>query len=142
MKLTREQLASPQLTPDAIKSYFGVANQHTSKQAAAANLTDCLFVAEHDGEIDELIATCGTLSGAGESMTIDVQKNGSSILTATTAFTAAGASGKVVPLLLDKDKKSFAKGDVFTCIRAYTAGGTPTPMKDTTVLIRPTFKGL
>lgn len=142
MKLTREQIMSPLLTPEAIKSYFGVVNQHISKQGAAASLTDVLFVAEHDGELDELIATCGTLSAAGESMTVDIQKNGSTVLTATTAFTAAGASGKVVLLLLDKDKKSFVKGDVFTCIRTYTAGGGPTPMKDTAVIARPTFKGL
>lgn len=141
MKLTREQLITPALSPEAIKSLFGLANQHLSKQGAAANLTDVIFVAEFDGEIDEIIATCGTLSAAGESMTVDVQKNGVSILTSTTAFTAAGASGKVVPIALDPDKKSFVKGDVFSVVRAYTAGGGPTPMKDTLVIVRPTIQG-
>lgn len=143
MKITKEALVAlfNSATPEAIKSLFALANEKSSKQGAAADLTEIVWVAEYDGEIDELVAIAETLAAAGESMTIDVQKNGATVLTATTAF-VAGGTDKLVTLLLDKEKKSFKKGDVFTVIRDYTAGGGPTPMKNTTVFFRPTFAGV
>lgn len=142
MKITAEMLRSPQFTPEAIKSVVGVANSKLHFQAVGATLaTQHLFTAEFDGELDELIATASASAAAGESMTIDVLKNGATVLTATTAFAASGGS-KVVKLLLDPDKKSFVTGDVFTTSRVYTAGGGPTPVANTTVIARPTFKGL
>ena len=138
MKLTKASLTSPAQTPETIKSIFGVMNEKSHAQAVAADLVGAhAFTAEFDGEIDEIVALAGAACAAGESCTIDVLKNGSTVLTSTAAFTAT--SGKVVRLALDKDKKSFKAGDVFTVTRDYTAGGTPTPLANTTVIIRPTF---
>lgn len=142
MKLSKEDLVHPQLTPKATASMLGVAAQVTHFQATAADLAaNYFFTAEFAGKIDELVVTSSAVCAAGESMTIDVLKNGATILTATTAYVAA-ATDKVIKLLLDPNKASFVAGDVFTVTRDYTAGGGPTPLANTTVIARPTFSDM
>lgn len=139
MKLTKEDLVQPHFTPKGKASLLAMISQELHFQATAATLAAAhFFVAEFDGKLDELLAKAGATAAAGESMTIDVLKNGSTVLLNTTAFAASGGN-KVVSLNLDPDKASFVKGDVFTVTRTYVAGGGPTPIANTTVIARPTF---
>lgn len=142
MKLSKDSLVAVVETPEVAKSKFGIAAQQTNFQAVAATLTSHLFVAEFAGELDELIATHSALGGAGESLTIDVQKNGVSVLVGAVPYSVPAVGGaKVGVMNLDPNLKSFVVGDVFQTVRTYVVGAA-TPIANSTVIARPTLQGL
>ncbi len=123
----------------------GWMNAKQNQQVVAASLAASpIWHATFDGVIGDLFILLDAVAGAGESMTVNVLKNGVSILSGaktldSTSANAAAAADRVSLLsLLTAAGKSFVTGDVFTVTRVYTAGGTPTPMTNTTVVLEPT----
>lgn len=100
-------------------------DRQTSTQSAAASGTDTQVV-EVAGDIMDLVVTAAGVPAAGESLTIDVQKNGVSVLTAPLVFdsTAGGKQKKFTP----NANNPWKAGDLLTVIRTYVAGGGPTPI--------------
>lgn len=131
----------PQMAGKAAARLVQKLHAQKNYQGAAANLAgSAIWQADHDGQIGDAEVLLGTASAAGESMTVDILKNGTSIMTGGTPVTIAASSAKGSYDLwsaIDPAKRGYVVGDLFTCSRVYTAGGTPTPMKDTTVIIEP-----
>ncbi len=105
-----------------------------SYQATAANLTVQSFMATRAGTISAVLAVAAVTAASGEDMTVDVQIGGVSCLTAVidldnTAGTTAQSG------VVDTAANTLAAGDVVTIIRAYTAGGSATPMTGTSVSV-------
>jgi len=112
----------------------GTPSPVTTEQAVAASLDDIVFVAPADGTITSLYAKAGTTAAAGESMDIDIEIGGVAVLTAALTLDAtAGTTAQEGTI--DTAANSFSAGDVIEITRAYTAGGTPTPMANTIVSI-------
>jgi hypothetical protein len=140
MKITQDHLDTPH-TDRTGPQLAGRINTIRHLQAVAASLSaQYLWTAEFDGGLTDAAVTNAAAFAAGESMTFDILKNGVSVLTAVA--TLSSTTGKHVRASLDPDKTGFAKGDVFTCTRVYTAGGGPTPATNTTVILEPSYKAV
>lgn len=135
-----DELATSLMDMAAAKQ-IGKQEQLKHFQAAAADATeDPLGQVGFDGCIGDAYVLVGTACGAGESMTVDLLKNGVSVLTAVLTIDATTDTLNQIPLPIDPALASFLAGDVFTTTRDYTAGGTPTPMANTTVVVEPSLK--
>ena len=120
----------PGFSEPSIRKLIGKIEQQTSTQAAAATLAATpLFVAGFDGAVGDLSIITQNLMASGESIVVDVLKNGVTALSGALTVNAAlgAAQGKVLPIfqLLTDAGKSFVKGDVYTVARTYVAGGGP-----------------
>jgi hypothetical protein len=137
-KVLAEQFSTP-FTESTLARMIGRIYRMKNFQSTAADLSaSVLGQAEFDGEVGRMYVTIGTLPASGETMTVDVLKNGVSILSAV--LTISSTSAKFVEITtLDVTKKSFSEGDVFTTTRDYTAGGGAAPMANTTVFLEPTI---
>lgn len=130
------------LTEHTFAKLVGKLEQKFSYQAAAASATAVLWVATFPGLIGDLYAMFGTAPAAGESMTVDVQKNAVTMLTGLLTIGSTSVKTDQIHMqpLVDPAKNSFVIGDVITVVRAYTAGGGAAPMKDTFVYLEPSVK--
>lgn len=94
-----------------------------SKQAMAADLTD-VFLVTRAGNLLAGIFVLDAAFQASEAMTVDVQVNGSSIMTGGTPQEVGDqAANSVTDLTLDPAKKALAVGDKVSIIRNWTTGG-------------------
>lgn len=136
---TKEDWLQPGATPLGMSRIQGQVNAKEHSQATAANGTaDLLWHATFDGNITDALVQLSAVVGAGESMTYNLLLNGASILMGGTAITVNATNGLAKAQIdlfgsIDPTKKSFVKGDVLAVTRAYTAGGTPTPLARNTV---------
>lgn len=138
--LSFDQFNTP-LGEKAYRKLIGKIEQESSSQVIAADSADdVLWHATFDGQVGDLFATIKALPAVNESMSFDVKKNGTSILTAPYVATSVNTTTKTIDLYasIDPAKRSFVVGDVFTVTRDYTAGGGPTPIANNTVYIEPT----
>jgi hypothetical protein len=85
----------------------------------------------------DVSAATQIVAGAGESITVDVLKNGVSILSAPILIDSAVAAKTAVVGLITTS--ALAVGDFIEVAYTYTVGGTPTPMSGIAVSF--TFKG-
>lgn len=99
-----------------------------SMQAAAASETVPLFIADRVMKITSVKAYAETAAAAAESETIDILKNGVSVLTAVITLDDAAADAVVSGALKTDGTATLAVGDKVTIARVYVAGGAPTPM--------------
>jgi hypothetical protein len=135
-----EDMIQPGNSPKALAALCGHLYHHEHSQATAANGTaDLIWHATFDGEIVDCFIQLSAVVGAGESMTYAILKNGSTILTSgpksvDSTNGTAKAQLDVMAMIAQADR-SFVKGDVLAVTRAYTAGGTPTPMARNTVVL-------
>lgn len=126
-----------------IRKIVGHLNKIQHEQAVAADATASVFVGggplKQSGVIEDIYFISSIVAGAGESMTIDVLRNGVSILTGVYTFnaTAPNAPDKQVSFksLLTPAGRALNVGDVITVTRDYTVGGTPTPMAHNAVVL-------
>jgi len=102
-------------------------------QGAAANATLRVFRALVAGHITHAAAETGTVAAAGESMTFDVQIGGATCLTGVITVDNGVAVDTPVAGVIDPAVNAFAAGDLIYIVRVYTAGGGPTPMRDTAI---------
>jgi len=109
----------------------------TDEQITAATKTTVAFIAPADGEIVYVAAYPQVAAAAGESMTIDVKINGTTVLTAVVTLDDSTSTDVVAGTLAAA--VAFSQGDKITIERAYTAGGGPTPMTDTAVSVGSRF---
>ncbi len=108
------------------------AGHATSAQAVAATAEETVMIAPSAGVIRSVKAVAGTTAAAGESMTVDVKINGTTVLTGV--VTLDDTAGTTVQSgTLDSLAIAFAENDLITVARTYTAGGGPTPMANTLV---------
>lgn len=127
-------------TDDAVRKMIGKMEQVQSYVSAAASATQTLGQMTFDGEIGDVYAIIGTVTNQGdENMTIDIQKNGSTVLTGVLTLDNTADKKQQIKFSVDKTKNSFVKGDVFTCVRTYTPGAAALPMKDVTVVLEPSI---
>lgn len=120
---------------NAIKRLIGLLHRAYSEQAVAAAQTATLMnkgIATHQGKIISLFVVLGVLPAAGESMTVDIRKNGVSILQGGTPITLnaalfTGTTKKYRGFLsfVDPTKLDIFYGDKLEVVRTYTPGGTP-----------------
>lgn len=108
-----------------------------SIQATAADATVLGDVMEAAGEIVNVRAVIhGAMPAAGESITVDVQKNGVSVLTAVVTLNSSSTLDKAVDgVFAGGGKVRVAAGDIITVVRDYTAGGGPTPLTYSVVYV-------
>lgn len=111
-----------------------------SQQAAANLATAFVGQVEFDGLVADAYLLVQNTPGVGETMTVDVLRNGSSVMLSGTPYTisvTATDTTMQVPLLglLDPALLGDATGDVYTVTRAYTAGGAAAPIGATTLVI-------
>lgn len=125
-QLTKRNLAIPPLNAQNKDKIRARIDKLESGQGAAANLTTNEIV-EAAGKVLSLIFIANDIAAAGESLTIDVLKEGVSILTAPYAYDATAAAKTRIDLPLVADTV-FALGDLLTVSRTYVAGGGPTPL--------------
>lgn len=126
----QEDLNTP-FTEKTSRKLVGHLNKKEAHQVTAVDATLHLWMADFDGQIGDAFVQAGTIcAGAGESMSFDLQKNGVSILSAPivleTATHLAAVLYEILSLIATANR-SFVKGDVFTTVLDYTAGGGPTP---------------
>lgn len=104
-------------------------------QATAVDLAT-LFVAEGAGRIVSVKAmTAGDLAGAGESMVVDVTIDGTSCLDSTITLNSSSTADTWSEATIDYTANTLALGSSVLIDLDYTAGGTPTPMTDTYVVV-------
>lgn len=138
-KQDNADLTTP-FTPRTNNKLLGHINRMSSSQIVAASLAaDVMGQAADDHFIGDLFLVSGAIAASGESMTVDVLKNGVSILSGVYTIDASTPVGAQVSLLslIDADKRTLAPSDILTCTRVYTAGGGPTPMLNTGVFLEP-----
>lgn len=130
-QLRKTDLRTP-FGPNSSKRLRARIDRHTSTQAAAATLTD-ISVVETAGDIQALTLTVAGLPAAGESLTVDVQKNSVSVLAAPVVFDSTATSKQKV--FSPTANNPWKVGDILTVIRTYVAGGGPTPIGPNRVTI-------
>ena len=128
-ELTRKDLHTP-FNHTTISKLLGELDKGVSEQSVAADAT--LFVdracpVDRAGNVMEAYYIQAAVAAAGESMSIDLQKNGVTVLTAPLVVDDTDAPGTRIPLPLSGDV-DLAPGDVLTVVRDYTAGGGATPI--------------
>ncbi len=133
---TAIEFGNQPLTPPQVSEYLGEINKREHMQAVAATAAgDYLGIATFDGNIVDAFIQCSVVVGAGESMTVDILKNGVSVLTGVVTVPAGTPAKSQIDIFknINRALVAFVKGDVFTTSRVYTPGGTPTPMARTHV---------
>ena len=118
----------------------GRVHRAVGAQLVAATLaSQYLWIASFKGQVCDLTIGISALAASGESMVFDVLKNGVSILSSTYTVDSTITTKEVIDLFsrLTAAGKSFVEGDVYTVARTYTAGGGPTPLGATVVIMEP-----
>jgi hypothetical protein len=142
MKLDQNDF--PGLSAASAYKMAGKVQRQSVKQITAADATLGIWTAEYDGVIGDAGIQLGAALAdvvTDETMSFDVKKNGTSIMTGGTPLVLGPTTTLVhdLYLSLDKDKCSFVKGDVFVVTLDYTVGSAPTPLVNTEVWLEPTF---
>lgn len=114
-------------TSESARQIFGLLHQIKHQQLTAASASAQLMgIATHAGKVNNLFYVIQEEFASGESMTLDVLRNGTSILQggAVTLDDTTDVGARVGLPLLD-GMADIAIGDFITVTRVYTAGGTP-----------------
>ena len=124
--LSKKDLHTPFTTKGIIK-LLGFLQRARSEQASPATATlNCTggTPAMHAGVITAATLVYATAAGAGESMVVDIQKNGVSIMSATYTISIATSAATVIDLfsLIPAANRVVAVGDMLTVVRTYVAG--------------------
>lgn len=121
--------------PDGVPEMKGMHGRVNDRQATATDAT-VKYASKHDGKVRKAMIFVEALPAAGESMQFDILVNGVSILSGTPLVTNADTTTAgwydILGLVATKGIKF---GDVVSIFRDYTAGGGPTPMAFTEVLL-------
>lgn len=136
-------LIQPGATQQSLNRLIGQMLKREHFQLVAATLaTGDIWVADFDGQLADAYVQMTAVTGAGESMTYDILKNGASIMLGGTPVTVNSTNGLAKAKIdlwtaIDPAKRGFVKGDFLVVARVYTAGGTPTPIARQTVYLEP-----
>lgn len=111
--------------------------RETARQEAAAT-ADESFIVKQAGTLLVAKFIAYAVAAALETMTIDVLKNGATVLTVPFVYDDALVPATWYPATLDAAKVAVAEGDVVTVERTYFAGGaTPIAQNEVVVEIGP-----
>ena len=106
-----------------------------ANQAVAASTTIFAGTADMSGQV-QVELQAGAVPAAGESMVIDVLKNGITILSSAVTLDATTYPTVRETIVIVEANNIVAKGDEFTVSLTYTQGGGPTPIVNTSVRIK------
>lgn len=101
----------------------------SAQQVVAASATLAMGMATKTGTIKTAKAASITIGGAGESMSVDILKNGVSILTAAIVIDITTVAREAVLGVLDETQIQVVEGDFFEALLTYVAGA-PTPISN------------
>jgi hypothetical protein len=104
------------------------------QEAAATQATMLLGTADMAGVI-QVEAQVGAIPGAGESMTFDVLKNGTTILASALVADATTVTAARQTLYGDEGGATVEKGDEISIATTYVAG-TPTPIINSALRVK------
>lgn len=104
-----------------------------SRQEVAATSTRS-FLVKQPGTILVVKFIGAEVPGVGESMTIDLLKNGVTVLTAALVYDDSLLANTWYPASLDAAEVPVAEGDLLTVDRVYAAGA-PTPIAQNEVVV-------
>lgn len=133
--VTLKQFHTP-FNSASIRKLLGQLFRASSEQKTAASLATSLMaggIARHKGTIQDIWLVSGAACASGESMTFDILKNGTSILSGVYTLDSTKPNKEPISLLslLDPTKADITWGDKLEVTRVYTAGGGPTPLINT-----------
>lgn len=134
--LTKKDLHTP-FTSKTIEKLLAHFDKAWSEQATATDATLAVVngtPVARAGKVRSIVFLADNACAAGESMVVDVLKNGVSILSATFTYDSTKSANTLYELSVTTDAE-LAVGDVLTVSRDYTAGGGPTPLVNTKVVI-------
>ena len=106
-----------------------------ANQAVAASTTIFAGTAHMSAQV-QVELQAGALPAPGESMVIDVLKNGITILSSAVTLDATTYPTVRETIVIVEANNIVAKGDEFTVSLTYTQGGGPTPIVNTSVRIK------
>lgn len=141
MSIIKNKDLHPPMNGASIRKLIGLLNRFEHEQTAAASAAGTVIPGtnpvKQDHIIQDLFFIATGAAAAGESMTIDVLRNGVSILTGVFTYDSTKTAKKQLSLmnLLTAAGKKIAAGDVLTATRVYTAGGGPTPIANNAVVV-------
>jgi hypothetical protein len=116
-----------------ISRNMGFIGRIADEQQAAASGT-VKHIARHSGRLQRITIGTSTATAAGESMTYDVQVNGTSVFSSTPQVAAATAAGLYDVTALTNAGTQVPVGAVISVIRTYVAGGGPTLVENDIVV--------
>jgi hypothetical protein len=122
-QLKQKDLHAP-VNSVSIRKIRGRIDGFRSGQGSAADLTDT-FCSDVVGSIHDITFTACAVASSTETMSIDIQVNGATILDTPFIVDDSYPQGSVVHI--EAESPAIAIGDKVEIIRDYTAG-TPTPM--------------
>jgi len=130
-EFTKRDLHTP-FNEKTLTRLWGVMHRARNEQTVAASLATSPMSGANPapsppvgGTVLSAFFVSRVAAAAGESMTVDVLKNGVSILTGVLTFDATKAAGEQVPLSLVPGA-TVKTGDALVVTRVYVAGGGPT----------------
>lgn len=133
MPQTRQSDFRTPFSGKSSKKLRGRIDRVVSNQAAAASGSD-LHVLDVAGDIQSLSVITAANPASGESLVIDVQRNGVTILTAPLTLNNT-TPGKVLYNFTPVAGTRLNLGDVITFVRTYTAGGGATPVGPNRIIL-------
>lgn len=133
LNLVASMLSGGVITKEFAELLVRTITRKESIQTTAANLTSTFLMRAAGRIVAVRVMRCGAAAASGESMTVDAQIAGVSALSAVVTINNTTAADTFVSGTLNSPNTDFAAGDALTIVRAYTAGGTPTPMTNTLV---------
>lgn len=108
--------------------------RETSRQEVAQTTTESFFVKQAGNVVGVKFCASG-IPAAGESMTVDVDQGGVSVLTAAIVYDNPDPENTWVEGALDGAAVAVTEGALMTVTRTYAAGGGPTPIAQNEVVV-------
>ncbi len=134
-ELVRRDYRLP-LTKSKMQRLLRAMFRKTLTQITAADATLFVCYVEQDSILKHFGAIIGAVCAANESMTIDIHVNGVSILTGVATINDVGeAANTYIDFSSLIDTAELSQGDVIFAVLNYTAGGGPTPLAGTQVVL-------
>lgn len=123
----------------ARRKIIGQCNRASHLQAVAATLAGAAMdagsgIVLQPGNVREVFVQLVAACASGESMVVDVLKNGVSILSATLTINSTNGTAKAQIAASVAAGAAVVAGDVLTCSRTYVAGGGPS-MTQTRIVV-------
>lgn len=142
--LKRNDFHTP-LSNVGITKLFGHVTRCRSEQTAAASLAASPLSGGNpitqDATIVDAYVISSAVAGSGESIVVDLLLNGVSLLSGTYTFDSTKTAKTQLKLALSsmpgvggRGGPKVVAGDILTCTRTYTAGGSPTMVASAVVV--------
>lgn len=134
IRLSRTRFAIPSTVDDVSDNTDKIDSVITTQvQTVAATATLPGFMSPIDGQLIHVSAKSSAGAAAGESLVVDVHKNGVPMTTAAVTLDQALGTDPGEGVADTGAPGAMELGDLITYDLVYTAGGTPTPLANITI---------